>query len=166
MARYKLSKMMHASVAECKGNEDECAAKQLSNFVMSTSYYELELKTDGEPALVAVAKRIIEITNVNVIFKNLAAYDPQSNGMVERAVREFNEQLRAVNIAFERRTKTKIEKKAQILQWMVVHATDTINIFLVEADGRTLHYRLHGRNFIGKVMEFGEMAHAKPLRKK
>ena len=39
-------------------------AKQLSNFIMSTGYHELELKTDGEPALVAVAKKTKETTKV------------------------------------------------------------------------------------------------------
>ena len=57
VARDKWTKMMHATVAEVKGNEDENVDKQLSNFIMSTGYHELELKTDGEPALVAVAKK-------------------------------------------------------------------------------------------------------------
>ena len=103
---------------------------------------------------------------MNIILKNPAAYDPQANGMAERAVREFKEQLRAVKLALERRIKTKIQKQAPILQWMVMHAVETINRFVVGADGRTPHYRLHGRNFIGKVLEVGEIVHAKPLRKK
>ena len=139
VARDKWSKMMHASVAECKGNEDTFIAKQLSNFIMSTGYYEFELKTDGEPVLVAVAKRIKEINKVNIILKNPAAYDPQSNGMAERAVRDFKEQLRAVKIALEIQIKTKIGKRP--------------------------YYRLHGKNFIGTVMKFGDMVHAKPLMK-
>ena len=166
VARDKWTKMMHACIAEVKGNEDDNTAKQLSNFIMNTGYHELELKTDGEPSLVAVAKRTQEITKVNIILKNPAAYDPQANGMAERAVREFKEQFRAVKIAIERMIKTKIQKKAPILHWMVLHAVETINRFLVGADGRTPHYRLHGRNFIGKVIEFGEVVHAKPLRKK
>ena len=87
VARDKWSKMVHASIADVNGHQDENTAKQLSKFIMSTGYHELELKTDGEPALVAVARRTKEITKVNIILKNPAAYDPQSNGMAERAVR-------------------------------------------------------------------------------
>lgn len=48
---------------------------------------------------------------------------------------------------------------------MVVHSMETINRFLVGADGRIPHNRVHNRNFSGKVLEFGELVYAKPLRK-
>ena len=41
---------------------------------------------------------------------------------------------------------------------------DHTYFFLVGADGMTPYYRLRGRNFVGNVMEFGEMAHATPLK--
>ena len=40
VARDKWTKMIHATVAEVKGNEHENVAKQLSNFIMSTGYHE------------------------------------------------------------------------------------------------------------------------------
>ena len=48
---------------------------------------------------------------------------------------------------------------------MILHAVETINRFLVWSDGRTPYYRLHGKNFNGKVLEFGEVVYAKPLKK-
>ena len=48
---------------------------------------------------------------------------------------------------------------------MIVCSVETINRFLVGADGRTPHNRLHNRNFVGKVLEFGEIVYANPLRK-
>ena len=48
---------------------------------------------------------------------------------------------------------------------MVVHAVETINRFLVGADGRTPYYRLYNKHFTGKLLEFGEMVWAKPMRK-
>ena len=61
--------------------------------------------------------------------------------------------------------KTKIDTKSPVLPWMVVHSVETINRFLVGADGRTPRYRVHNRNFSGNVLEFGELVYAKPLRK-
>ena len=65
----------------------------------------------------------------------------------------------------ERLIKTHIDPEAPVLQWMVMHAVETINRFLVGADGRTSWYRLYNKHFIGKVIEFGELVFAKPLRK-
>ena len=84
-----------------------------------------------------------QICEVEVILKNPPAHDPQSNEVAERAVCEVNEQLRATKIALERRLNIKIDTKSQVLRWMVMHSVETINRFLVGADGRTPHYRVH-----------------------
>ena len=47
---------------------------------------------------------------------------------------------------------------------MITHAIETIDRFLVGTDGRTPHYRLHGKHFIGKVLEFVEIVYAKALK--
>ena len=88
--------------------------------------------------MVAVANKVTECLEAKeIILKHPHRYDPKSNGVAERAVREFKGQLRAVKIALERRIKTNIEPKAPVLQWMVMHAVETINRFLVGADGET-----------------------------
>ena len=97
--------------------------------------------------------------------KNPPTYDPKANGLAERAVREFQEQLRATKFALEHRIKSKIIPKSTILVWMVIHAIETINRFLVGSDGRTPHYRLHGKEFKGSIVEFGEIVYAKPIKK-
>ena len=135
---------------EVKGSTDAGAAQGFRNFITTLGYKRIELKTDGEPALVDVAKKVKQLSEVEVLLKNPPAHDPQSNGVAERAVREVKEQLRATKIALERRLKSKIDQKSQVLLWMVVHSVETINRFLVEADRRTPYYRLYGRNFIGK----------------
>ena len=97
----------------------------------------MKLKTDGEPVLLEVARKAKKLSEAEVILRNPRAYDPKANGLAERVVREFKKQLRATKLALERRIKTKISTKAPILLWMIVHAVETINRFLVGSDGWT-----------------------------
>ena len=49
-----------------------------------------------------------------------------------------------------------------ILEWMIPHASDVINRFLVGSDGRAAHYRARLKNFNAKTFEFGDQVLAKP----
>ena len=70
------------------------SAKGLRQFISSTGYKRVELKTDGEPALVEVARKVKEISEVDIVPKIQPKYDPKANGLADRAVREFTEQSR------------------------------------------------------------------------
>ena len=155
---------MFATVVDMKGDGDKESARGLRRFITSTGYKRLELKTDGEPAL-EVARQIKEISEAEMVQKDPLTYEQNTNGLAERVVREFKEQLRATKLALERRIKSEISPKSPILLWMVVHAIETINRFLVGSDGRTPHYRLHGKEFKGSIVEFGEIVYAKPIKK-
>ena len=155
VARDRWTQAMHADLLSCKGTGDEQAAIGMNEFMISTGYKRLELRTDGEPALVDVAKAVKIISEgLEIVFKNPPAHDPKANGVAERAVREFKEQLRAVKIGLERRVKAKLDPKLPILLWMIKHAVETLNWFLVGADGRTPHYRMYNKHFNGKILEF------------
>ena len=65
VARHKWSQVMHASIVSEKGNSGEESVSGLKNFITSTGYKRLELKTDGEPALMDVAKKTNEISKVD-----------------------------------------------------------------------------------------------------
>ena len=125
----------------------------------------MELKGDGEPALVDVMKRTKSLRKQAILLKNPPAHDPQSNGTAERAVQEFKAELRALKLGLEQRLGATIDPKAAIIKWMVPHACEVINRYLVGQDGRTAYYRLHHRHFPQRILEFGESVLAKPLRK-
>ena len=89
MAGDKWSQAMFATVVEVKVDGDKESARGLRRFITSTGHKRLELKTDGEPALVEVARNSKEISEAEIVLKNRPTYDPKANGLAERAVREF-----------------------------------------------------------------------------
>ena len=81
--------------------------------------------------------------------KDIPGYDPQANGVAERAVGEVKAQLRAFNIALEARLQSPVDARWAIIEWMIPLASDFINKYLIGADGKTAHYRVHMRTFKG-----------------
>ena len=49
-------------------------------------YRKVVLKTDGEPALVAVQEAVAKARTHETLCQNPPGYDPQANGVAERAV--------------------------------------------------------------------------------
>ena len=64
-------------------------------------YRKVVLKTDGEPALVTVHEAVAKARTHETICQNPPGYDPQANGVTERAVAELKAQLRARKICLE-----------------------------------------------------------------
>ena len=85
------------------------------------------MKTDGEPAIVALMEAIKAKRSHPTVPQHPPAYDPQSNGAIEKAVDEVMGHIRALKIGLERRVRTKVESDWRVLQWMVEHAATFIN---------------------------------------
>ena len=70
VAQDKLIKTMHADLADVKGDGDAQVAKGLKKFITSTGHKKSELKTDGEPALLEVARKAKKLSEAEVILRN------------------------------------------------------------------------------------------------
>ena len=77
---------------------------------------------------------------------------------------EAKSQLRALKIGFEARLRSPVDVRWAIIEWIIPLASDLINKYLIGADGKTAHYRVHMRNFRGMAFECGEQVMAKPVR--
>ena len=100
------------------------------------------MKTDGEPALVAVQEAVAKARTHEALCHNPPGYDPQANGVAERAVSEVKAQLRALKIGLEQRLQSPVDARWAMLAWMITLASDLINRYLVGSDGETAHPRV------------------------
>jgi len=149
-------------LVKCKGTRDERIVNKVMRSISDTGNTTIALKTDGEPAIIQLQEKIISEREHSTVPRNPPAYDPQSNGVAERAVQEIKCQLRAIKLGLEARIMREVASTEPILEWMIPHASDVINRFLVGSDGRTAHYRVQLKNFNAKTFEFGEQVLANP----
>ena len=164
IGRDRWTKQVMAHLVKCKGLGDETIVKRVTQAVDELGYTKVVIKTDGEPAIVAVQEKIAANRVHGTLVENPPAYDPQANGGAERAVAEVKAQLRAIKFGLEKKVGTRIDIGRPMVEWMIPHAADVINRFLVGSDGKTAYYRIHHRWFKAAVFEFGKQVWAKPLR--
>ena len=145
----------------CKGLADEWATKRVVKDMEELDKAHCILKTDGEPAIIALQNRIQALREGRTVPRNPPAYNPQSNGPCEKAVHDVTAHLRTLKLALESRLKVEIDDNLPIVQWMIEHAVFLLNKFGVGPDGMTPFERLTGRKWKRPVLEVGEVCLAK-----
>ena len=164
--RERWTQHTFAHLVSCKGLGDEKIVNKVNRSMRETGFTKMALKGDGEPALVQVQEAVKDKRNHETIVENPPAHDPQANGEAERAVQEVKAQMRCIKLGLEARIKKSVDARQPVMEWIIPHAADCINRFLIGEDGRTPHFRIHAKMFSAKVFEFGEQVLALPKRKR
>ena len=159
-----VTKTMYSHVCQNKGASDDWIVDRIAQDIDELGHIEVILKCDGEPSIIQLLKRVKEKRVNNTLLEHPPAYDPQSNGVAEKSVQEFMEQLRATKLALEQHLKCTIETSDPIMLWAVDHAAMLISRYKVSVDGKTPYRRLMGKDCRAPLVEFGERILAKPMR--
>ena len=96
------TRTVHGHIVNEKGVGDGWIVSKWMEDIDNLGYTELVLKGDGEPALVQVMNEVKRQRPRKTILEHPPAYDPMSNGAVEKADDQFMCQFRAVKIESER----------------------------------------------------------------
>ena len=159
-----VTKTMYSHVCQTKGASDDWIVDRIAQDIDELGHIEVILKCDGEPSIIQLLKRVKEKRVNNTLLEHPPAYGPQSNGVAEKSVQEFMEQLRATKLALEQHLKCTIETSDPIMLWAVDHAAMLISRYKVSVDGKTPYRRLMGKDCRAPLVEFGERILAKPMR--
>ena len=130
---------------------DGYAVARLVEDIKWLGYAKLLVKSDNEPAIVALcseALRRLRIEGIAQVSREAPpAYDSSSNGAVEGAVKAVQGLLRTVKLGFERKTNCTVPEEHPILAWMVEHVAWILTTRVRRADGRTGFHNARGRPF-------------------
>ena len=93
----------------CKGRGQEETIQQAVESISRLGHRaKLLLKTDNEPALVDLRRGIASALGLQVVEESPPAYEPQSNGSVENAVKQVKGLTRTLMLALQERIKGEI----------------------------------------------------------
>ena len=125
------TKTTFCHLVQCKGLGDTRISAKVRKSIDRTGNTDMTLKGDGEPALVQVMEDVKNKRSHRTMLDHPPAHDPQANGEAERAVQEVKGEMRTIKLGLEARIEEEIDIKWPILEWIVPHAPDCINRYLV-----------------------------------
>ncbi len=163
LLRCFLTKTIFAHVVPQKGLDE---ANVVCDFVLGClqwlGHTRIILKSDNEPAVEAVVKRVVELAKIEI--KDLdqvskedpASYDSQSNGGTEVGIRIVRGLLRTLKLCLEQRIGKYIPVDHPVMGWLLGHVCMLQNILVRGPDGLTSWQRVRGRAFGQQLVGFGE----------
>ena len=153
------SKTVMARVVQGKGRADPFAVSWVIEQLRRLGVGRCVLQADGEPAQRTFVKDVVEevcrTSDIGVAPAHSPAYDHQSNGAVEKAVRDVKDHVRVMLIAMARRI-GQINIMHPVFEWLVAYAAELLSGARVGKDGMTSYRRLRGEVWKPQLAEFAE----------
>ena len=109
---------MRAILAESKGAADYLAGS-VTDFVKNLFVWSFRLRCDSETPIMAVTEKVKAKMTDRVVVKNTTRHNSASNGLTERAIRTFGEELRTLRYETKHRYKTRSIPGSTVWPWMV-----------------------------------------------
>ena len=146
------TKMLFAHVVPKKGVMVNHGVTQLVKDIDRFGHKKLCLKSDGEPALVAIQEEVRRQRIDETLFK-VRLWE------IAGAVQSVAEQIRVPRTALEAKLKAKVPGNHPVIYWLIEHSADLLNKHQKGDDGRTAYHRLRGKSWNHEVVAFVQKVH-------
>jgi hypothetical protein len=118
------------------------------------------VKSDQEPAITSIVAEVGRVRAAagggRYIVETSPVGSSGSNGIVERAIRSVEQQVRVMRDALEHRAAIKLTARHPLMPWVVEYAGYLLSRFEVSHDGKTSYERCKGKRAKTLGVEFGE----------
>ena len=161
-AKYALTLAM-AVPGKC--NAAPWIAQRVADWLDSLGSQSVTLKCDNEPAILALAQEIRRLRREGstTIFEHPEEGEKQRNHLAEGSVNIVKGLIRTFKSSTESNLRTEIGPSHPLIPWMIEHAAQLKNRYMVGVDGRTPTERLRVRGAQRPVYELGEKVLFLPL---
>ena len=160
------TKAIVGHAVQCKGSKDDWAIKRVLLDIEDFGYAGIKiiLKSDQEPAMVDLQRKVMEARRAETVPKNSQVGESQANGEAENAIKRLQEQVRTIKDDLESKTGLDIDMAHNIMPWLIEWAGVTLNRYLVYKDGHTAYNNITGKSSKRPVANFGEKVLYLPLK--
>ena len=140
-----------------KGNASPWIAKRVVDWLDYLGSQTVTKKCDNEPAILALAQEIRRLRREGciTIFEHPEVGEKQSNHLAEGSVNIVKGFIRTLKNSTESNLRTEIGPSHPLIPWIMEHAAQLKNRYVVGADGRTPTKRLRGRGVQRPAYELG-----------
>ena len=146
---------IRAHLVEEKG-VNQYAIKRMGQDLALLGYKKIIMKSDNEPALVALKQAVKAERPEEIIMEESPVGESASNGEVENAIKLVEGMFRSIKSSLEERIGRKLPREHMCVPWLIRHAAETIDRYAIGSDGKTNYQRRKGNKFGGSPVEFGE----------
>ena len=157
LLKHRQTKAVRCWVVPQKGALDEVAAeiaaKGIREFGITGAVI---LKSDNEDAINALRHRVAALHPGAALEQTPAAYEHESNGVVENGNKVGKGLLRVLLLALEARVQGRIPCTHPAFAWLTEYAGDVMTKYMVGQDGKSPYERLFGKPVREEGLEFGE----------
>ena len=157
--------IIHAQFVPSKGVND-WSVKMVKQCLEALGSKRLAIRSDQEPAIIALRKEIKRHTHVEIIDENSQAYESQTNGFIENVAKRVQGHYRTIKDSVESRFRSRLSSDHVCLPWLLMFTVQSMNRYLIGNDGKTAHHRCRGRPLKAYMAEFGEKVYYLRLNSK
>ena len=148
------------SPTEVRSKTDEYGVELVLRFL--STYESVEIKTDGEPSIVEIARRVQARRDKTTTLAQTSVGGHKEIGAVERANGTVQAQLRTYYLDVQDRMKVRIIPGTQLFPWMLRHSVWTVVRYQShQRTKQTPYERTRGCRYESALVPFGEVVMAK-----
>ena len=153
-----------ATFVESKG-ATEYSTRFMTGFIRGLGWKRVSFKSDNEPALLALKKRVVESSqDIEMVPLESPVGDHAANGDAEEAVKKIKQQIRKMKGSLEDFFGEYLDPSHSLIAWLPRHAADLITKYKIGHDGKTADQRRTGKKWKMPLLQFGERAHFRLLK--
>ena len=137
-------------------NQGRYNVESVVQWLRDGCYRRITIRTDGEPALVALMERVKTARPEDTVLQRTPTRSSQSLGAGERAVRTVKEQFKTLRFQLEVKAGMKLHPGLPIWAWIGRHAAWLYTRYHVRASGRTAYEEATDSSYKSEIAVFGE----------